>query len=67
MNRNFAFIISDIIYMMKNNNTISALKVHRHCSKLYEKYALKGIHIRTSSEIKYKTKYLTEPKQNIFV
>jgi hypothetical protein len=44
MNKNSAFIISDLVYMIKKN---MILDVHCHCSTLYTKYVdlLKEIHI----------------------
>jgi hypothetical protein len=43
-NKNSAFIILDLIYMIKENNMI--LNEHCHCSTLNTKYVLNEIHIR---------------------
>jgi hypothetical protein len=44
LNKDSAFLISDLVHVTKENNMI--LNVHCHCSTLHTKYVLKEIHVR---------------------
>jgi hypothetical protein len=62
MNTSSACTISDVVYMMKENNMIPVLIAHCHCSALYTKYVLKEIHIRIYNIQRKQAQKITEQK-----